>query len=201
MIIRRRKKQLIQKSVFNPTKLVEPHKIFGRLGNSLFQYATLIALAADTKSDVYFQDTKWFGKYEKEIQQMFGAGIGSRPEVAIHVRRGDYVELSDRYPDLSRTDYYTRAIALFPEDDFLVFSDDIPYAKTLFQGPKFCFSEGLSPVQDLNQMASCKHQIIANSSYSWWGAYLNKNPNKIVVCPRQELWGSKISLPDSWKQL
>ena len=182
--------------------MVEPHKIFGRLGNSLFQYATLVALAADSKSDVYFQDEKWFGKYEKEIQQMFGAGIGSRPEVSIHVRRGDYLELEHQYPNLTKTDYYTRAIALFPPDTkFLVFSDDISWCKDYFRGPQFTFSVADNPIHDLNNMASCQHNIIANSSFSWWGAYLNRNPHKIVICPNQSLWGSKISLPIKWKQI
>ena len=175
-------------------------KIYGRLGNSLFQYATLFALSQETQSDFYFQDEKWFGKYEEQIKQLFGAGIGYRDEVSIHVRRGDYLQLEHIYPDISKTDYYEKAIAMFPGDKFLVFSDDIEWCKSYpaFQGERFSFSEGNDEVQDLNQMASCKHHVCSNSTMAWWGSYLCKNTDSLTVCPRADLWGAKISLPDHW---
>jgi len=180
--------------------MTHPSKIFGRFGNQMFQYATLIALAYESGTDAYFQDVKWFGKYEDQIKQLFGAGIGYRDEVSIHVRRGDYLQLEHHYPNLSKTDYYEKAIAMFPYNKFLVFSDDIEWCKSYpaFQGERFSFSEGRDEVQDLNQMASCQHNILANSTFSWWGAYLNKNKDKMVVCPRPELWLNNISLLDSW---
>ena len=182
--------------------MVEPHKIFGRLGNQMFQFATITALACETQTDIYFQDEKWFIKFEPVIRKMFGAGIGSRPEVSIHVRRGDYLKL-ELYTNLAdNTDYYERAMAMFPPDTkYLVFSDDIEYCKNRFVGDQFSFSEGLNEVQDLNQMASCKHNIIANSTFSWWAAWLNPNPDKIIISPERSHWGSKIVLPDNFKQI
>lgn len=61
-------------------------KNFGRLGNSMFQYAFLYSYAKDNGIDYYFQDEKWFKKYEKDIRKMFGGGIGYDDRVSLHVR-------------------------------------------------------------------------------------------------------------------
>ena len=180
--------------------MVEPYKIFGRLGNQMFQMATLIALASEVESDIYFQDIKWFELHKDKVRRMFGVGIGSIDKIAIHVRRGDYLQFSHQYPNLMETEYYQTAMNMFKEKDFIVFSDDIAWCK---EQPIFkdCeFSEDKTDVQDLNIMASCKGIIMANSSFSWWGAFLGPE-DKVVVCPRQELWGTPISLLDNWKQI
>src|SRR3990167_4926399 len=99
---------------------------FGRLGNKLFQYSTLYAKARDEGRDFFFQDPKYFDKYRDEIRQLFGAGIGFIPRTAIHVRRAnnpinpDEPKYSENlfYVDLTSTDYYERAIALFPYEKF-----------------------------------------------------------------------------------
>lgn len=184
--------------------MINPQHIFGRLGNQMFQYATLLALSIETGSNIYFQDEKWFCKFEKQVKELFGAGIGLRDETSIHVRRGDYLQLEETYPNLCKTDYYQRATDTFPKDTkFIVFSDDIEWCKTFapFQGDNFSFSEGKSEVHDLNMMASCKNNIIANSTFSWWAAYLNKHEDKIVICPEKKNWYSGLSLLDSWKQI
>jgi len=180
--------------------MVSPHKLFGRLGNSMFQYATLIALADTAESDIYFQDIKWFENHQDKVREMFNIGIGSTPKIGIHVRRGDYIQFSHQYPNLMETDYYRKAMAMFKEKDFIVFSDDIEWCKKqdIFKGCEF--SEGKTDVQDLNLMASCNGLIMANSTFSFWGAYLGPS-NKVVVCPRQELWGTPISLLDKWHKI
>ena len=184
--------------------MVQPHKMFGRLGNQMFQYATLIALAQKAGENIYFQDIKWFEEHEVLVKQYFSNGIGMRDEVSIHVRRGDYLDFQDIYQNLSKTDYYERAIMEFPKDTkFIVFSDDIEWCKTCpaFQGPQFTFSEGRNEIDDFNLMASCHHNILANSTFSWWAAYLNKHTDKIVICPKQSFWVNNVSLLDNWKQI
>ena len=148
-----------------------PSKIFGRLGNLMFQMATLYAYARERGVDYYFQDEFWWQGYEDEIKKLFGSGIEPIDMVSIHVRRGDYVN-NPFYVDLIKDGYYERAIEMFPDEDFLVFSDDIKFCKEYFKGKRFTFCNEKDEVKALNLMAGCKGHIIANSSFSWWGAYL-----------------------------
>jgi hypothetical protein len=172
--------------------MVDPKLIFGRLGNSLFQYATLYAKSRDEGTDFYFQDPKYFEEYEYEIQQLFGQDIKPIDMVSIHVRRGGNpinknepaYHKNPFYTNLCGTDYYERAIELFPSKDFLVFSDDIEWCKHNLKGKQFTFCEEKDEIKALNLMAGCKDNIIANSSFSWWGAYLNPNLNKKVIAPK-----------------
>jgi hypothetical protein len=103
--------------------------------------------------------------------------------VSIHVRRGDYTLYPDHHPPCSK-EYYDSAISLFGEDcKFLVFSDDIEWCRENFPGDRFhCVDTG-SPYVDLKIMTMCKHHINANSSFSWWGAWLNPKEGKRVICP------------------
>lgn len=102
--------------------------------------------------------------------------------VAIHVRRGDYVRSQQAHPDLSQTNYYETSLLEAIEKisnpmtiNWVVFSDDIPWCKRRFNNNFMYFSEGNSEIVDLFLMAQCKHHIIANSSFSWWAAWLAKN--------------------------
>jgi Glycosyl transferase family 11 len=107
-----------------------------------------------------------------------------QPNCAIHVRRGDYVHRT-QYNPVCSLDYYRSAIELFAADTaFLVFSDDIEWCKQRFDSPRFTFSEQRAPSDsvlggnlqeeiDLYLMSMCQHQIIANSTFSWWGSWLN----------------------------
>lgn len=176
-------------------------RIFGRLGNSLFQYAFLYAYSRDNDIDFYYQDPQFFFGHEEEIRQLFSMGIPKKTDmIAIHLRRGDYVN-NPFYVDLSSTDYYERAMKEFPHEKFLVFSDDIEYAKTYFVGNEFEFAEG-TPEEDMDLMASCKGIIISNSSYSWWGAFLG-DKNKKVIAPK--VWYSdgveRTKCLESWKRI
>ena len=180
--------------------MIDPDKITGRLGNRMFQTAFLIAFASQAKTDIWFQDQKWFIGAKDKVRKMFSDGItGDIDRVSIHVRRGDYVtQHKNFYYNLTETDYYTLAMAHFPDDKFLIFSDDIEWCKTRFLGERFEFSEGKSDVEDMNLMASCKHNIIANSSFSWWGAWLNPNPNKVVIGPKLWARGFEAKMPSTW---
>lgn len=189
--------------------MVNPDVIFGRLGNRMFQGAFLYAQSRELKTDFYFQNQKYFQKYEQEIKTLFGDGIGYLDQVGIHVRRGkNPINLSEPeysknpfYVNLCGTDYYERAMQLFPEETFVIFSDNPEYCKEHFVGPNIQVMEMGDEVEDFNLLASCKHQIIANSSFSWWAAYLNPNPSKVIVAPRE--WyadGSRLRtvVPSEW---
>lgn len=156
-------------------------KTFGRLGNRLFQSAFCYAYARENGIDHYYQDPKYFAGYEDEIRVFFGEGIVPDERIAIHVRRGDYVN-NPFYVDLTSTDYYFQAMQHFPEARFLVFSDNIPWCKDYFVDPKFDYSEGHSAEEDLKLMAGCRGMIMANSSLSWWGAFLGET--KKVIYPK-----------------
>lgn len=114
--------------------------------------------------------------------------------VSIHIRRGDYV-LDPKTQQLHGTipmEYYYKAIEMFSRQDpglnFMVFSDDKEFAMKNFKDmPNLTVvtDTNLSSIEELVLMAKCHHQIIANSSFSWWAAYLNKNAQKKVVCPAQ----------------
>ncbi len=125
----------------------------------------------------------------------------SKSTVSLHVRRGDYVQLSDYHPVLDLA-YYNKAINHIDQrtniDYYMIFSDDIVWCKThmLAHTPeKVIFIENEPDYIDLILMSQCTHNIIANSSFSWWGAWLNKNDNKIVIAPK--IWfGLKRNLSD-----
>ncbi len=184
--------------------MIDPDEITGRLGNRMFQIAFMIDFATQKKTDIWFQDEKWFARVKDKVRKMFSSGItGDINRVSIHVRRGDYVTPPHNtfYYNLTGTEYYQKAIAQFPDEKFLVFSDDIEWCKTYFLGDRFEFSEGKTEVDDMNLMASCKHNIIANSSFSWWGAWLNPNPNKIVIAPKLWAKGFSAKIPSTWNRI
>ena len=124
----------------------------------------------------------------------------------LHVRRGDpnltdprgfkwsYTQCSSQHPP-QPIEYYEKALAEFPEDQpVIVFSDSIDWVKEqeFFSGDRFLHSEpddkyadgSFTPYTDLCLMSLCSHAIIANSSMSWWGAWLQINPNKKVIAPK-----------------
>jgi hypothetical protein len=145
----------------------------------------------------FFQSEKYFIKYRQDLLDLFSpqssiigelkskyGSILERSNCAIHVRRGDYLNRTKYNPTCS-IEYYQSAIELFDRDTkFLVFSDDIDWCKQTFNSPRFTFSENNTEDIDLYLMSMCQHQIIANSTFSWWGSWLNQNPFKKVVAPK-----------------
>lgn len=182
----------------------------GGLGNNLFQFAYIYAQMREGNiPDIYLQDPKYFDKCRSEIQAMLGEGVGYLPFVSLHVRRGKNPALPEEpayaenpfYVNLSETDYYDRAIALFPDKKFLVFTDDPEYCKKRFSDTdRFQVMEGGTDIEDLNMMASCEAMIMANSSFSWWAAYINPNPTKKIIAPKA--WYAdgieRTKLLDNW---
>jgi hypothetical protein len=159
----------------------------------------------------YFQSEKYFAPYAEQIKQefTFRDPVGwprFKDWVSVHVRRGDYLTFPHHHPPCS-VEYYRQAMAQFPGAHFIIFSDDIEWCKANLAGKDVEFSEGFSPDRDLQRMILCDHHIIANSSYSWWGAYLGQNHNKRVIFPRTWFgpakagWDTKDLCPESWQAL
>lgn len=145
----------------------------------------------------YFQSEKYFKEYREEIIKAFNIPVFETKKnvVSLHIRRGDSLKFVDKLPQPTDK-YLDRAISSFYTNwSFLIFSDDIAWCKERFKGDRFEFdvSDG-DPKKTLGRMASCEHNVIVNSTFSWWGAWLNTNPNKIVISPSKESW-----FGDNWK--
>lgn len=180
--------------------MIHPDKLFGRLGNRMFQGAYLIAQAEEGLiPDIYVQDEQFFADHKDKIRSIYGSGVGHLDQVGIHVRRGDYVR-NPFYVDLMETDYYERAMQEFPNSEFIVFSDDIEWCKRqeIFRDCEF--SEG-DEITDLNRLASCRGIIMANSSFSWWASYLSTDSK--VIAPKA--WYNdgveRTICPPGWKRI
>ncbi len=124
--------------------------------------------------------------------------------VSIHVRCGDYLspKYVSIYGGICTIEYYKRAIEYIIQTvdnpTFFVFSDDIEWVKNNITVNNAIFvsnNNGINSFLDMYLMSICKHNIIANSSFSWWGAYLNKNKNKIVIMPNK-WFNSKLPDPN-----
>lgn len=133
--------------------------------------------------------------------------------VSVHIRRGDYLKNPDLYGNLSESQYYERALRYMEEKlqspHFVFFSDDIVWVKE-----HYCYNgavyieegmfENYQSWYDMCLMACCSHNIIANSSFSWWGAWLNHHADKIVVAPEQWFFDGKEGkdiCPEEWKRI
>jgi len=135
----------------------------------------------------YFYSEKYFVKRKKEIVDLFNFDFKHDGDfsnyTSLHIRRGDYV-WNQHAHNLQPVEYYIEAMEKCNTEKYVVFSDDIEWCRKMFIGDKFIFVSN----EDFNElflMASCKNNIIANSSFSWWGAWLNKNENKKVFAPKK----------------
>ena len=181
-----------------------------------FNYTT-IPYQEDMQLEGYFQSEKYFAKYKKEVLELFlnddtRAGLISRlrdrysvelhNSVSVHIRRGDYLDKPENIPFVG-LDYYWKAIVEIMEKRdiscILVFSDDIPWCKENFYGNKFRYIEGLYDYEDMCLMSLCNHNIISNSSFSWWASYFNKHDDKIIYAPKR--WFGNTSANKNWDDI
>ncbi len=140
--------------------------------------------------------------------------INSSVAISLHVRRGDIAAnpASLAFHGLCSLDYYRRAVSYLTErvtqPEFYIFSDDMPWVKENMHLPHPCHyidhNKGAESYNDMHLMSLCRHHIIANSSFSWWGAWLNPCKEKIVIAPEQwflaEFDSSNI-VPSDWINL
>lgn len=155
----------------------------------------------------YFQSHKYFYGFDDEIKDLFilpdiTHDFDVNNLTSVHVRRGDYLKLSE-YHTVCNIEYYMEAMNIIGDSKFIFFSDDMNWVKKNFKGNNIYYSTFNDELLDLTMMSICNNNIIANSSFSWWGAFLNKNTNKKVIAPKQ--WfgpnGPKDTqdlIPESW---
>lgn len=185
----------------------------------------------DRQGSAYFlgswQTEKYFSDIRRKILEAFSFPpldpidrntaiikyLDIRSAVSVHVRRGDYIKIPSTHGICSLS-YYKSAIERVERggnpDLYLVFSDDINWCREhlshMMQDKEIIYvdwNKGKESFRDLQLMSKCKHNIIANSSFSWWGAWLNENSDKIVIAPSR--WmnndGWRDIIPDSWHKV
>jgi len=165
----------------------------------------------------FFQSEKFFEGAQDEVRAAFP--LKHYPEyegyVSIHVRRGDYVTNANSFPPLTK-EFITNAMVFFYENlkrgyKLVWFSDDIKWCIDSFKSiyKSDIYLDEPNEYIALSKMASCSHHIIANSTFSWWGAWLGHNPDRIVVSPSYDQWFGpswtgkppKDIIPERWKQI
>ena len=146
-----------------------------------------LMLVGNFQSEKYFSDNKdevlKIFNFDNEVNDKFkkfiNENVGDSSVTAIHVRRGDYL-LKPNFHPVCDMDYYNKAIEIINDDKYIIISDDIEWCKENFLGDKFIFSPFTNEIDDLYLLINCDNHIIANSSFSWWGAYLCEKENKVV---------------------
>lgn len=173
-------------------------------------------LEDNTLIDGFFQSEKYFKhnrdkildyldftETSKIVKSKYGEILNGRT-TSIHIRRGDYLRHPNHHPTQS-IEYYNKSVDMLKDktDQFLVFSDDINWCEENLKLENSIYINDEKDYNELYLMSLCDNNIIANSSFSWWGAWLNKNDDKLVVGPTK-WFGSAINhktsdiLPDEW---
>lgn len=115
-----------------------------------------------------------------EVIDFISKNTKDYPITAIHIRRGDYLLNSNFHP-VCTMDYYKKAMEIIGEGKYIFISDDIEWCKENFIGDNFIFSPFTNEIYDLYLLINCDNHIIANSSFSWWGAYLSEKNGKVIA--------------------
>lgn len=172
----------------------------------------------------YFQSEKYFLKYRPQLLEAFQIikplksittatleEMKNQNSVSLHIRRGDY--LLHEVHNTDKSEYYHEAVKLIlskiDNPIFYLFSDDMDWVKTNFKINGVMvyidFNNAETNYEDMKLMSACKHNIIANSSFSWWSAWLNENPEKIVIAPKKwfntDEHNFQDVIPESWIKL
>lgn len=185
----------------------------------------------ELKDPVYLDGAWQTEKYFKDIRDLLQKEFTLRSEpsaetkdwikkvsactsVSLHIRRGDYVSnhAANQFHGTCPIKYYEKAINLISQKIkdpvFFIFSDEIAWAKDNLNAPfplYFISGKNISDCEEMTIMSSCKNNIIANSSFSWWGAWLNKNPYKLVIAPQKWFTTKKMNTadltPESWTRI
>ena len=170
------------------------------------------------QSEQYFSDieetirkTYVFPELKQDWQKELVQSMRKTHSVSVHIRRGDYLN----YPNLNgicTLDYYKNAMNYFRDRYqknvcFYIFTNDFEWAKSHFKDEDCCFVQGNTgkeSYRDMQLMSLCEHNVIANSSFSWWGAWLNANKEKTVIAP--EKWvnseeDTTAVVPENWMKM
>ncbi len=166
----------------------------------------------------YFQSEKYFvpecvrrlfavdDTTRKQLDTQYGDILALQP-VSINVRRGDYLQKQHYHPVCSM-DYYEEAISRMGRNrHYLITSDDLDWCRSHFTGDNFHFARQTNAATDLYLPTLCTDNILSNSSFSWWGAWLNLNPEKRVIAPKK-WYGARFTyidtadlLPPRWEPI
>lgn len=184
---------------------------------STFTFNNSLLDVRDGYIEWYFQTEKYFSDYMQAIRRDFTfrqplewknkdflQKVEWKNTIAIHVRRGDYLLAKNSYIGLTSLEYYRTAIAMMQErienPVFVFFSDDIEWVQEnleiVDESYYIDWNTWAKNHEDMRLMSLCRHNIIANSSFSWWGAWLNENPEKIVIAPKRWFHTSAIDSSD-----
>lgn len=219
MLVAKARKQGLFSKLFSGSKIT----LFNENG---FPYNTPIeAVSGDVYLNGFWQSEKYFKGIRQTLLYNLSLKVALSSEaaklkdeikkqevaVSLHFRRGDYVNLSSAsaFHGVAGLDYYQKAVELISSKMenpvFYIFSDEIDWVKQNFQLPGAKYISGLKSYEDLELMKTCRHNIIANSSFSWWGAWLNDNTRKIVVAPRNWFKDTSVNttdlIPASWQKI
>jgi hypothetical protein len=137
--------------------------------------------------DGYFQSYKYFNEFRDDIINLFHfdntskvldfiKSLNKSNITSVHIRRGDYLNHPNFHFNTPK-EYFIKAMGKIPNTHFIFISDDIEWVKNEFKGDNISYSPFNDEIDDLRLMTLCDNNIITNSSFSWWGAYLNKNSN------------------------
>lgn len=185
-----------------------PSTIFSKINkvdyitqNSIFRESGMIYQSLPNVKDLlldgYFQTEKYFDN--ELIEDIFDVPIYEKYKgyTFIHIRRGDYVKYSNVHPLLS-DEYYKKGLDILKPDKIIVLSDDKDWIKNHDIFKKFEVSDSLSDIDDLSIMKSCDSGIIANSTFSWWGAWLSQSNS--IIAPKN--WFANATpieiIPERW---
>lgn len=229
-------KQLLEPSLSLFTRVVnklsKKHtSISYKLEEKGFAFDTMVLEEKPPKYMIgYWQSEKFFEPIKEIIRKDFEVKIPPSLEnkaildtilasnsVSIHIRRGNYVsdEVINTFHGTCSLEYYDKAISYFKEKldnpTFYIFSNDIPWSREHlnFEGTKVFvdLNDDTTDYEDLRLMQNCKHQIIANSTFSWWAAWLNTNPSKTIIAPKQWFANEEMQaqtddlIPENWIRL
>jgi hypothetical protein len=201
-------------------KASEYHESSADFNEKVFQ------LNQPTYFDGYWQSEKYFKGIEEDVRKdftfkgelsdknhMLANEMQQNQSISIHVRRGDYIG-NDLYEGICDLNYYNQAIQYIrskvESPTFYIFSNDISWCRENLELLDFAttyvdWNKKTDSYLDMYLMSNCKYNIIANSSFSWWGAWLNNYENKIVVAPKKwvnnEQLNSDDIVPQSWVRL
>ena len=191
---------ILRNVIFEPTPI--PYFTYNEKN---FSYNEIPNIQGNLKLSGYFQSEKYFKDFRNEILKLLSPNNKTKDKVdlfwerfinkktcSIHIRRGDYLQ-NKNYHYNQDLEYYKRCIEVIGEGvDFLIFSDDLSWCKEHFDFLKNkTYIDGFVDFEELYIMSLCNDNIITNSTFSWWGAWMNQNPTKKVICPKN--WFGKLN--------
>ncbi|MFA6922783.1 MAG: alpha-1,2-fucosyltransferase [Bacteroidales bacterium] len=216
-------KKIINKRffAFSQNNTIIKQRFFEYDAEVLKKYNNNIYLDGFWQSEKYFFQIKniiqkeFTLKYANDFNKNFEHILNKTEtlnSVAVHVRRGDYVNSKfgqNNYRNIHSEGYYKKAFEIISKKTsapvYFMFSDDIEWCKNEFKKIKdLIFIESHKPHEDLILMSLCKHQITANSSFSWWAAWLNNNPYKTIIATDKWFynnWNTINLISENWTKI